>query len=151
MKHLIIPTVNVAIINGSKILLSRRANTGWMDGYLCLPGGHVEEGETPCVAILREIKEELGITVQPDDLVFSCVVVRNTTPQETVAYEFTIRDKAYEPKNTEPERCSELVWVDLDELPADLIDDFKQIIKKGIKEKVSYFELGYKIDISHQN
>ena len=67
MKHLVIPTVNVFVINGSKLMLGRRANTGWMDGHLCPPGGHIEVGETPVLAMLREIKEELGVVVKPED------------------------------------------------------------------------------------
>lgn len=42
MSNLIKSSVNAYIINGNKILLSERVNTGWMDGFLCAPGGHVE-------------------------------------------------------------------------------------------------------------
>lgn len=144
MKHLLIPTVNVFIINGSKLLLGRRANTGWMDGYLCPPGGHIETGETPVVAALREIKEELGVTVRPEDLTFACVAVRNTQAGETVAFEFIIRDKQYNYANAEPEKCSELVWVDLANLDSyDIVDQFKQIIERGIIKQQPYLEIGY--------
>ena len=143
MKHLVVPTVNVFIISGTKLLLGRRLNKGWMDGYLCPTGGHVEVGETPAQALISEIKEELGVTVKSDDLEFACVAVRKTTEGETVAFEFIIRDKDYTFINTEPEQCSELVWVDLYALPDDLIDDFRQIITHGIIGKKVYIELGY--------
>jgi len=143
MKHLVIPTVNVFIINGSKLLLSRRANTGWMDGYLCPSGGHVEIGETPAIAMLREIKEELGVVVKPEDLEFGCVAARNTPAGETVAYEFIIRDKEYQFINAEPEKCSELVWVELTKLDDTMIDQFKQIAEQGIIGKQQYLEIGY--------
>ena len=144
MKHLLIPTVNVFITNGSKLLLGRRANTGWMDGYLCPPGGHIEAGETPVVAALREIKEELGVAIKPEDLTFACVAVRNTQAGETVAFEFIIRDKQYDYTNAEPEKCSELVWVDLANLDSyDIVDQFKQIIERGIIKQQPYLEIGY--------
>lgn len=143
MKHLIIPTVNVFIIKGSKLMLGRRVNTGWMDGYLCPAGGHIEVGETPIVAILREIKEELGVDVKKEDLEFACVVARNASDGETVAYEFVIRDKEYSFVNAEPEKCSELVWVDLNVLADEIIDDFKQIIAGGIVGRNIYLEVGY--------
>jgi len=143
MKHLVAPSVNVFIIRGNKVLLGRRANTGWLDGFLCPPGGHVEKGETPVVAIIREIEEELGVTVYPKDLEFICVAARNTSPTEYVAYEFAIRDKDYQFKNAEPDKCSELVWVDVDSLPADVIDHFERVITQGIIGKKPYLELGY--------
>ena len=143
MKHLVIPTVNAYIINGSKLLLSRRANTGWMDGHLCPPGGHIEAGETPVVAMIREIEEELGVSVKPEDLEFACVAVRNTPGGETVAFEFVIRDKAYAFTNAEPEKCSELVWVDLDNLGDDMIGQFTYITREGVIGRKSYLEVGY--------
>jgi 8-oxo-dGTP diphosphatase len=143
MKHLIAPSVNVFIIRDNKVMLGRRANTGWMDGYLCPPGGHVEKGETPTIAIAREIKEELGVAVDLKDLDFVCVAARNTSPTEYVAYEFAICDKNYQFMNAEPEKCSELVWADLDNLPSDIVDHFKQVIQEGIIDKKPYLELGY--------
>ena len=143
MRHLVIPTVNVFVIKGSRLMLGRRFNTGWMDGYLCPFGGHIEAGETPIVALLREIKEELGVVVKPEELEFVCVAARSTLAGETVAYEFVIRDKQYEFKNNEPEKCRELTWVELDALPEDIIDHFQQIITRGIIGKEKYIEIGY--------
>ncbi len=143
MRHLVIPTVNVFVIKDFKLLLGRRINTGWMDGYLCPPGGHIELGETPLQAMIREINEELGVIVEPEDLEFAGVAARNTDAGETVAYAFVIRDKEYDFKNTEPEKCSELVWVELTTLPKDVIDDFEQIIRRGIVGGDLYLEVGY--------
>ena len=143
MSHLIAPSVNVFIIKGSKVLLGRRLNTGWMDGYLCPPGGHVEKGETPVIAALRELREELGIGVNTEDLEFACVAARNTSPNEYVAYEFIIRNKDYVFENNEPDKCSELIWADLKNLPEDVIEHFRQIIAEGIVGKKPYLEVGY--------
>ncbi len=143
MRHQIIPTVNVFIVKDSQLLLGRRANTGWMDGYLCPAGGHVEENETPIIAIMREIKEELGVMVRQEDLEFLCVAARKTSEGETVAYEFVIRDKNYDFINAEPEKCSEVTWVNLYELPNDIIDHFRQIIEEGIVNQRQYLEIGY--------
>ena len=143
MSHLIAPSVNVFIIKGSKVLLGRRLNTGWMDGYLCPPGGHVEKGETPVIAALRELREELGIGVNTEDLEFACVAARNTSPNEYVAYEFIIRNKDYVFENNKPDKCSELIWADLKNLPEDVIEHFRQIITEGIVGKKPYLEVGY--------
>lgn len=143
MRHLIVPSINVFIISGTKVLLGRRINTGWMDGQLCPPGGHIEAGETPTVAAVREIKEELGVDIDPKDLEFVCVAARKNKPVEYVAYEFAIRDKNYAFINAEPDKCSELVWAELTDLPDDIIDHFKQILLQGVLGRQPYLELGY--------
>lgn len=141
MSFSVLPSVNVAIINGHKILLSRRANTGWMDGYLCIPGGHVEANETPRQAAIRELEEELDVKIKVDDLEFVCVAARDTKPNQYVAYEFAIRDKNIKFKNAEPESCSELVWVEVKDLPKDVIPAFRDIINQAIIGGKRYLEL----------
>lgn len=143
MSLTILSSTNVSLIKGDKILLSRRANTGWMDGALCIPGGHVEVDETPRQAAVRELEEELGVKVTVDDLEFVCVAARNTKPNQYVAYEFIIRDKYIKFKNAEPDKCSELVWVDINNLPDDVISDFREIITRAIVSDKKYLELGF--------
>src|SRR4028118_61734 len=66
----IIPSVYLLLFNSNtnKILLSKRYNTGFMDGYWALPAGHVEENETIFQAIIRESEEELGLSLQESQL-----------------------------------------------------------------------------------
>ena len=61
--------------NGEKeILLQLRQNTGYMDNmYDFACSGHVEKGESYTTALVREAKEEIGITVKEEDLVFLAV------------------------------------------------------------------------------
>lgn len=143
MKHVVLPAVNVFIVKDNQVLLGRRANTGWMDGYLCAPGGHIEEGESPTTAMLREIQEELGADVKSNDLDFLCIAARKTSPMEYASYEFLIENANYEFENAEPDKCSELVWVDINNLPSDVIDDFRQIIQEAILGEKRFLELGY--------
>ena len=143
MTHLIKSSVNVYILNGTQLLLGMRTGTGWMDGHLCPPGGHVEKDETPTTAMIREIKEELGAEILPTDLEFLCVAARNNSPYEYVAYEFLLKDSSYEFKNMEPEKCSELTWVDIHNLPDNIIDHFNIIIQKSLIGNERYLELGY--------
>lgn len=46
-----------------RVLLARRPEGKAMAGLWEFPGGKVHEGETPEVALIRELKEELGIDV----------------------------------------------------------------------------------------
>ena len=81
-------TVNIIISNGGDVLLSRRANTGWRDNDLCIVGGHVEKGETPTQAAIRELKEEVGLDTTTDSLTFVTVAAREGKNYECVAYVF---------------------------------------------------------------
>ena len=45
-------------------LLGRRPPGGFYPGYWEFPGGKVEAGESPREALLRELQEELGVTVE---------------------------------------------------------------------------------------
>lgn len=49
------------IIQDGKILLTYELNSGWW----LLPGGGVEEGETPDLCVIREVEEETGVIVRP--------------------------------------------------------------------------------------
>ena len=143
MSHLIADAVNILIINDGKLMLGRRQNTGWKDGMLCVMGGHVEENETPTQAVIREAKEELGVTINPNDIEFTCVAARRSTPTDYVSYVFTIEDKDYKYINNEPDKCTELVWVDPSKLPNDVIEDFKIIITNGLVKKKIFLEINY--------
>lgn len=46
-----------------RVLLLQRARTGRADGAWAPPGGHLEAGESPLAAALRECEEEVGIVV----------------------------------------------------------------------------------------
>ena len=47
------------VIRGNKILLVKHHMSGRK--FFCLPGGGIEEGETPEEAAVRELKEESGV------------------------------------------------------------------------------------------
>ena len=94
------------------------------------------------MAAVREAKEELGIEIKVQDIGDTFVVNRKNKSLpayydvyfEVVKYSGTITIN-------EPEKCSELVWCDLYNLPEDMIDYEKEAIENnlnGIKFSVTY-------------
>lgn len=64
--------VSVAIFrekdNEIEVLIGKRGGSPEI-GKMALPGGHVDEGESLIQASIREIKEETGISLRPEQLV----------------------------------------------------------------------------------
>jgi len=60
--------VSAAIVRGGKVLIVRRARPP-ARGLYTLPGGGVELGETLQQAVIREVREETALTVEPVALV----------------------------------------------------------------------------------
>lgn len=57
------------VIEKGRVLLSRRKRGTHLEGRWEFPGGKVEAGEDPRVALCRELDEELGIRVRVGEIV----------------------------------------------------------------------------------
>lgn len=65
--------VAAALVDGEgRILLQQRPVGRQMAGLWEFPGGKVESGELPEAALVRELREELGIEVEPAALSPAC-------------------------------------------------------------------------------
>jgi len=63
MKMMVVAACALIDVDG-RILISRRPEGKPMAGYWEFPGGKVEEGERPEEALIRELQEELGISIE---------------------------------------------------------------------------------------
>ena len=94
-----------------RLLLMRRANTGLLDGWFSLPGGHRDRGETVAAAAQRECEEE------------ACIRVARLEPVVAMPYRggvdfvFEAVDWQGTPAIGEPDKCDALVFAALDALP----------------------------------
>ncbi|GHF13949.1 (deoxy)nucleoside triphosphate pyrophosphohydrolase [Streptomyces griseoluteus] len=59
-----IVVVGAALLDGDRLLAARRSAPPELAGRWELPGGKVEPGERPDDALVRELREELGIDVE---------------------------------------------------------------------------------------
>jgi 8-oxo-dGTP pyrophosphatase MutT (NUDIX family) len=102
-----------------RVLLMRRAGSGYGDGMLALPAGHIDRGETATESVTREIKEELGITPaapQPAGVMF------RMSDEPRVDFFFTTTAWEGTPQIREPHKCTQLIWADPADLPPGVLD-----------------------------
>jgi 8-oxo-dGTP diphosphatase len=109
---------------GTEVLLQLRGpGASYMSGHWASgAAGHVEYGESVAVAAAREAREELGIDVDPAVVEPLCAVQRtdpgNPDPiEQRVDFFVTSRQWSGEPHVREPDKCLELRWCRLTELP----------------------------------
>ena len=126
----------VAGKDANNILLLRRDNTGYFDGCWGVPAGHVEPGEFPLHAAIREAWEEVGLTLDPRDLSLELVMhhIKPGDATDYTHYFFKVRSWTGTAINKEPDKCSSLDWTDfgilhsVDVIPyiAQAIDGYNQ-------------------------
>ncbi len=134
--------VYLLLVKEGKVLLLRRSNTGWRDGQYTLPAGHVD-GNSPIRAELcREAKEELGIILEPSDLDFMHVMHQRDNA-EYVDFYFLATNWQGEPRNCEPEKCDDMLWAPLDELPENTVPNVRQALAAHASGS-AYSEFGWK-------
>lgn len=95
------------------ILIQKRPDDRSHGGLWEFPGGKREAGETSRAALARELDEELGISVSPDNMLPCGFVVEPREPREMILLLFACRRWTGTPQ---PLTASELRWVMADAL-----------------------------------
>lgn len=118
--------VHLFFLQGDQVLLLRRYQTGWEDGNYSVPAGHVEAGEEVRQAVIREAKEEAGIALRPEQVEPVGVMHRRATSngityETRVDFFFACRSWQGEIVNAEPEKCDELAFYPMENLPPNVI------------------------------
>ncbi len=133
-RHTVRVAVFISLERDGKVFLMRRSNTKWAAGLLTLPSGHVELGEKILDAAVREVKEEAGVIVKPEDLEFMHVHY-----VQDIYSSFYFRATAWEGEayRAEPELCSEVLWESIDALPKDTISQVR-FMYKSYKEGIAF-------------
>jgi len=141
-------TVHLLFFQANQVLLLRRFNTGYEDGNYSVPAGHLDGGETVCIAAQREALEEIGVHIEVEDIVFASVMHRKSDdiqPGTDERVDFFVHVKKWQgkPFNAEPDKCDELRWCNMDDLPENTIPYVKQAIQ-NFRNGVTFEEFGWK-------
>jgi 8-oxo-dGTP diphosphatase len=109
-----------------EVLLQLRRGTGWMDEHwAAAAAGHVEIDESVHAAACREAAEEVGVVIDPADLLPLTAMHRtqaNHRPiDERVDFFFACRRWRGEPSLLEAAKAAQLRWFPLDALPEPVV------------------------------
>ncbi len=130
------PTVGALIINDSGDILlvkSYKWNNFWS-----VPGGHIELGERAEEAVKREVKEEVGLDVEPIKMLMvqQAVYPKNfMAPKHFIFMDFLCRTKSSEVKldNREIQGSK---WVTPEAALQEKLEEFtRNLVEKYLSEK----------------
>ncbi|MGZ6465550.1 MAG: NUDIX hydrolase [Bdellovibrionota bacterium] len=133
-----VPLVGVGaiIIDGSRVVLVKRGRAPLM-GKWSIPGGVLEVGETLRKAVVREVIEETGLTVEPGELlgVFERVV---PDEQGRMKYHYVLIDflcRRVTGELAAGDDADEVRWFQREELAGlDLATETEEVILKGFEK-----------------
>ena len=127
-------TVLCLVHNEDSYLLQDRVKEDWK-GYT-LPGGHIEPGESIVDAVVREMKEETGLTIKSPRL---CGVKQ--FPIEGGRYiVFLFETDQFEGEVVDSDE-GKMQWVKTSELlKVNLVDDFEALIEVMLSDTLTEFQ-----------
>lgn len=127
-------TVLCLIRRGNEYLLQDRIKKDWR-GFT-LPGGHVELGESIVDAVVREMKEETGLTVEHPKL---CGVKQFPIDGgRYLVFLFVADNFSGEVISSEE---GAMLWVKIEDLEqVNLVNDFKELLEVMLDESLSEFQ-----------
>ena len=132
------------IVNGGKILIAQRAENQNLAGKWEFPGGKVESGETPEECLVREIKEETGLTISNLEL---CGVQNWTDPTDHYLYLVFCYKTSHFSGSIQASDEGEVFWIDRPDLKnVQLADGFETMLEifeqSQLTENFYWFEDG---------
>ena len=137
------PFITVILKKDGKILFLKRTNRKFFDNFFACPGGKVDGAESLLQAAKREVKEELGITINLEfsNVVHVCHFKREGNFE---GLDFYIQAEKWDgqPQNKEPEKHSEIRWIDMNNLPDNIVSNHKKALEE-IQKNVFYSEDGW--------
>lgn len=141
MKNVQPHTINISVIiilkRDKEYFLFKRKNTGWADGDYTVPSGHVDTGETPQEAAIREAQEEVGVSIQPEDL---RLVHTDFVEGKVMNLTFMTDTWEGEAQVLETDKAEDGRWFSINNLPQN-IAGHGRVILNNIQHGINYHEI----------
>jgi len=137
----LVVAVHLFLVRDGKILLMRRFNTGWNDGLYSVPAGHLDGGEKATDAMVREAKEETGLTIDRSRLEVVHTMHRRSE-HERIDLFFTAADWQGQPNISERTKCDDMRWFPVDEVPRNMVP-YVEAALRNFQRGVTYSEFGW--------
>jgi len=135
--------VFLVLLKDQKVLLMRRAKTGWHDGDFDFVAGHIDGNESLKTALAREAREEIGISILADDIMFAHLIHGLFEDgKEYFNVFFKVSKWLGEPCIMEPDKCDMIEWFDLDNLPPNVTESTRRGLE-ALETKSSYSDFGF--------
>lgn len=130
-------SVTGVVIREGKVLLGRHTYGSGV-GKLIVPGGYMEQGESPVDAVIREYHEETGITINPTEI----IAIRFNTRDWYVAFR---ADYVSGEAHSDNDENNEVIWLDVDEalIREDVPDLTKTLIRLAVDKREGFRQLPY--------
>lgn len=126
-----------------RVCTFERWGTGWKDGFVSIPAGGVEAGESLREAATREAAEEVGIALSADALVHVHTMhCRLEDGDVFTGHFFATREWRGTPVIAEPDRHRNLAWHAVESLPESTIPYVKAALEAWRRGE-SYSEWGW--------
>ena len=129
-------------IKDGKVLTVFRNNTTKNNNKYGLIGGRNEANETAQACAIREVYEEVGIELKPENLRLVHVIHSKENNEETIGFYFLIESWEGEPYNKASDKHERIEWIDVHNLPNNMISRNRQALELFQKNKV-YSEHGW--------
>jgi 8-oxo-dGTP diphosphatase len=124
-----------------RILLARRSGVAYGDGLWGLPGGHAELTESWSAAAVREVREEIGVEVDPADL--DPVGVQRYLDGAWHGVDVLFRTRRWTGTPRPVAECSDLDWFPPDDLPADALPWLAPTLQLHLDRGTWFLETGF--------
>ena len=134
--------VHVFFVEDKKVLLLKRANTGFKDGQWSVPAGRLEIGESISHAACREAKEEVGVDLNLEDLNTPLIMNHHDERGERLYAFFKPTQWSGTFENMELDKCEKIEWFDRNSLPDSLVAHVKHALEAMDKDS-TYEEYGF--------
>ena len=106
------------------------------EGTWTMPGGKLHFGESFEEGCIREVKEETGIDIKPQDLKLISVANDVAIDAHFVTLGFLADKFLGEPRVMEPDEITEWKWFAFGDLPQNLYHPSKKVLDNYLKNKI---------------